>query len=138
MDPPPQALRAAAVEATARLESGSGSRGKLDGGGEGNAEYPGGARKTATEKVAAAQILALAHGCCRVEFGRKEFSTATTVRALLRMVLLGEPEMRGWALRVCRETLPWQEPSVVDDQFRYGCALLTNLAAMLDWGEQMP
>lgn len=131
MDPPPQALRAASVEATAGLEGGSGFGRELDANGKGNAEYAGGARKTATENVAAAQILALAHGCCQVEFGRKGFSTVATVRALLSMVLVGEPEIRGWALRVCRETLPWQEPSVVDDQFRYGCALFTNVGEML-------
>ncbi|CAM9133388.1 unnamed protein product, partial [Laminaria digitata] len=113
------ALCAAPVEATVRPEGGCGSNSDFDEGGKDNAGCAGGVRKTATEKAAAAQILALAHGCCQVEFGRKEFSTAATVRALLRMVLVGEPEMRGWALRVCRETLPWQEPSVVDDQFRY-------------------
>lgn len=138
MDPPIEALRAAPVEATVRPEGGCGSNSDFDEGGKDNAGYAGGVRKTATEKAAAAQILALAHGCCQVEFGRKEFSTVATVRALLRMVLVGEPEMRGWALRICRETLPWQEPSVVDDQFRFGCSLSTNLGAMLSWDEQVP
>lgn len=138
MDPPLEALRAAPVEDTARLDGGSGSSSELDGDRKGNAGRSGGVRKTATEKVAAAQILALAHGCCQVELGRKEFSTVATIRALLRMVLVWEPEMRTWALRVCRETLPWQEPSVVDDQFRYGCALSTNLGAILVWDEQVP
>ena len=97
MDPPPEAVRA------------------VDGG-----------KEAAKKKAAAAQVLALAHGCCQMDFGRKEFSTVATVRALLSMVLVGEPEMRRWALRVCRETLPWQEPGVVDDQFRCNCFLSAN------------
>lgn len=68
--------------------------------------------------MAAAQVLALAHACCRVECGREELSTVDTIRALLRLVLLAESEARGWALRVCAATLPWVEPRLVDDEFR--------------------
>lgn len=64
------------------------------------------------------QVLSLAHACCRAEFGRKAFSNARTVRASLRLVLQGPAEERGWVLRVCRATLPWIEPQVVDHEFR--------------------
>lgn len=73
---------------------------------------------TAATALAAAQVLALAHACCRVERGRQELSGAGAVRALLRLTLLAEPETRGWALRVCATTLPWVEPSLVDGEFR--------------------
>lgn len=73
---------------------------------------------TAAAALAAAQVLALAHACCRVECGRQELSSVGAVRALLRLVLLAEPETRGWALRVCAATLPWVEPSLVDGEFR--------------------
>lgn len=66
----------------------------------------------------AAQVLALAHACCRVECGRRELANVVAVRALLRLVLLAKPEMRGWALRVCRVTLPWVAPRLVHDEFR--------------------
>lgn len=72
----------------------------------------------ASTALAAAQVLALAHACCRVECGRQELSCVGAVRALLRLVLLAEPETRGWALRVCAATLPWVEPSLVDGEFR--------------------
>lgn len=65
-----------------------------------------------------AHILALVHACCRTEFGRQTFSNAPTVRALLRLVLLGSAENRALALRVCRVTLAWVEPHVVDHEFR--------------------
>lgn len=73
---------------------------------------------TTTVVLASAQILALAHACCRVECGRQELSTVSAIRALLRLVLLAESEARGWALRVCAATLPWVEPGLVDDEFR--------------------
>lgn len=73
---------------------------------------------SAATALAAAQVLALAHACCRVECGRQELSDAGAVRAQLRLVLLAESETRGWALRVCAATLPWVEPSVVDREFR--------------------
>lgn len=66
----------------------------------------------------AAQVLALAHASCRVECGRRELANVVAVRALLRLVLLAEPEIRGWALRVCRVTLPWVAPRLVHDEFR--------------------
>lgn len=73
---------------------------------------------TADAVLAAAQVLALAHACCRVECGRRELSGMAAVRALLRLVLLAESETRGWALRVCAATLPWVEPGLVDGEFR--------------------
>ncbi|CAM9151445.1 unnamed protein product, partial [Scytosiphon promiscuus] len=62
--------------------------------------------------------LALAHACCRVECGRQEFSTVGAIHALLKLILLAEPETRGWALQVCRATLPTVNPDVVNEEFR--------------------
>lgn len=95
---------------------GRGSAGSPLAGGEaaaGEKETP-----TASAALAAAQVLALAHACCRVECGRKELSGVGAIRALLGLVLLAESETRGWALRVCAATLPWVEPSLVDGEFR--------------------
>lgn len=72
----------------------------------------------ASAALAAAQVLALAHACCRVGCGRQELSGVGAVRALLRLVLLAESETRGWALRVCAAALPWVEPNLVNDEFR--------------------
>lgn len=77
-----------------------------------------GEKEGSTTTLAAAQVLALVHACCGVECGRQEFSTAGAVHALLRLILLAESEVRGWALRVCAATLPWVEPSLVDRVFR--------------------
>lgn len=77
--------------------------------------------------AAAAQVLALAHACCRTETSREEFLTLSMVGALLRLVLAGDSETRGWALRVCRLTLPRLKPSLVDHEFR--CVLLWYLLA---------
>ncbi|CAM9323459.1 unnamed protein product, partial [Ectocarpus fasciculatus] len=55
----------------------------------------GGERMLKVEMEArAAQVLALAHASCRVECGRRELTNVDAVRALLRLVLLAEPEMR--------------------------------------------
>lgn len=98
--------------------TGGGSAGCTSSAGGEVAAGGGEATTAAGTALAAAQVLALAHACCRVECGLQELSGAGAVRALLRLVLLAESETRGWALRVCAATLPWVEPSLVDGEFR--------------------
>lgn len=106
LDPRPECEPTAGITEHEHDEEGVGSnRGHRGGGGP-------------TERASAVQVLALAHGCCRVEFGRKAFSNAPTIRALLRLVLQGGVEKRGLAFRVCRAVLTWVEPRVVDHEFR--------------------
>lgn len=69
--------------------------------------------------ISPVQALALAHACCRAEFGRSAFLTRNAVQASLRLVLQSGAEKRAWALRVCRVTLPWVKPCVVDEEFRW-------------------
>lgn len=105
-DPRPESESTESIAEHERDEESVGSNQGLRAGGE----HP--------ERASAVQVLALAHACCRAEFGRKAFSNAPTVRALLRLVLQGGVEKRGLALRVCRAMLAWVEPRVVDHEFR--------------------
>lgn len=86
--------------------------------GEGRAGRVGSNGGDLPQRASPVQVLALAHACSRTVFGREAFSKAQTVRALLRLVLLGGAERRALALRVCRATLAWVEPHVVDHEFR--------------------
>lgn len=118
-EPPLDAVSAPAAVDAAETAAGSDSSGvDIDRNGENRADGAGGLAAEEHAGPAAVQVLALAHACCRAEFGRGEFSAAGTVRALLRLALVGEAETRTSALRVFQVALPWVEPSVVDDEFR--------------------